>query len=301
MLTPKGWLLATLAVVTVAFVVFWWRRLAKGPGFPWPGWTHVGIGFLTNFFDTLGIGSFAPTTSLYKLKGLVADELIPGTLNSGHIPATLTQAFIYITIVKVDPWTMALMIAGSVVGSWLGAGVVSRWPRRHVQIGMGFALIAAASLMLSAQLGVTSAGGEALGLNGPRLVFAVCANVVLGALMTLGIGLYAPCLILISLLGMTPAAAFPIMMGSCAFLMPVAGVRFIERERYDVKAAIGLTLGGVPAVLIAAFLVRALPLYALRWLVIVVVVYTALTMLRSAALESRAGAATLEPPPAVVP
>jgi uncharacterized membrane protein YfcA len=83
--------------------------------------------------------------------------------------------------------------------------------------------------------------------------------------------------------------------------MPVAGVRFIERERYDVKAAIGLTLGGVPAVLIAAFLVRALPLYALRWLVIVVVVYTALTMLRSAALESRAGAATLEPPPAVVP
>jgi uncharacterized membrane protein YfcA len=100
--------------------------------------------------------------------------------------------------------------------------------------------------------------------------------------MTLGIGLYAPCLILVSLLGMAPTAAFPIMMGACAFLMPVASVRFIEAGSYDPRAALGLSIAGVPAVLVAAFIVKSLPLAAVRWLVVVVVVYTAFALLRSA-------------------
>ena len=111
-------------------------------------------------------------------------------------------------------------------------------------------------------------------------------NFLLGALMTLGIGLYAPCLILVSLLGMSPIAAFPIMMGSCAFLMPAAGARFIGLRRYDVRAALGLALGGIPAVLIAAFIVRSLPLVWLRWLVVVVVLYAAIAMLRSAGRQT---------------
>ena len=79
--------------------------------------------------------------------------------------------------------------------------------------------------------------------------------------MMLGIGLYAPCMILVSLLGMNPTAAFPIMMGSCAFLMPVSSVRFVRAQTYDVRAALGLALGGLPAALIAAKLVESLPLY----------------------------------------
>ncbi len=280
-------LLAALVVVAVTFIVYWMRHLGatRSGGGKRPGILDTAIGAVTNFFDTLGIGSFATTTSMYKLKGLVPDELIPGTLNVGHTLPTVVQALIYISIVEVEVWTLVLMIVAAVLGAWLGAGIVSRWPRRNIQIGMGICLLGAAGLMLSAQLGFTSAGGEALGLGGARLWIGLAGNVALGALMTLGIGLYAPCLILVSLLGMVPTTAFPIMMGSCAFLMPVASVRFIKSGRYSPKAALGLALGGVPAVLVAAFIVKSLPLSAVRWLVVVVVVYTALMMLRSASAK----------------
>ena len=101
--------------------------------------------------------------------------------------------------------------------------------------------------------------------------------------MTLGIGLYAPCMILVGLLGMNPRAAFPVMMGSCAFLMPVGGLRFIEPRAATTCAPLSDSpLGGIPAVLLAAFVVKSLPLTALRWLVVVVVLYTAIAMLRAA-------------------
>jgi uncharacterized membrane protein YfcA len=174
------------------------------------------------------------------------------------------------------------MIAASVFGAWLGAGVVARWPRRTVQMGMGVALLAAAVLMLMTQLDVFPGGGEAPGVRGARLVIAVAGNFALGALMTLGIGLYAPCMILVSLLGMNPKAAFPIMMGSCAFLMPVGSLRFIREGSYSLRAALGLAIGGIPGVLLAAYIVKELPLYAVRWLVIVVVVYTGATLIKAA-------------------
>ena len=258
------------------------------------------IGFVTNFLDTLGIGSFATTTSLFRLLRAVRDELIPGTLNVGHAPPTVVQAFIYIAIVTVAMPTLVAMIGAAVAGAWLGAGVVSRWNRARIQLGMGSALLAAAGVMLMTQLGALPLGGEAVGLSGARLAIAVGVNFVLGALMTLGIGLYAPCMILVSLLGMDPKVAFPIMMGSCAFLMPVGSMRFIGEGRYALPAAVGLAVGGVPAVLLAAYVVRALPLGAVRWLVIVVVVYTAAALLRTARRERRlaASAATVSGPPA---
>lgn len=247
-----------------------------------PGALHPTVGFVTNFFDTLGVGSFAPTTSIFKLFKLVPDERIPGTLNAGHALPTIAQALIFIAVVKVDPLTLVAMIAASVLGAWLGAGVVARLPPRAIQLGMGAALLVAAALFVLGNLELIPAGGDALALQGSLLAIAIGVNFLLGALMTLGVGLYAPCLILVALLGMNPIAAFPIMMGSCAFLMPVAGLRFIESGRYDRRAALGLALGGIPAVLIAAFLVEKLPLLWLRWLVVVVVLYAAFVMLRAA-------------------
>jgi uncharacterized membrane protein YfcA len=190
---------------------------------------------------------------------------------------------IFIAAVAVDPLTLVSMIAAAAIGARGGAGIVARLPRRAIQTGMGGALLVAAVLFILSNLELIPGGGEALGLEGAKLVVAVSVNFVLGALMTLGVGLYAPCLILVCLLGMNPIAAFPIMMGSCAFLMPVAGVRFIDRGRYDLRASLGLLIGGLPAVLIAAFVVKQLPLFWLRWLVVVVIVYTSISMLRSAA------------------
>jgi uncharacterized membrane protein YfcA len=125
-------------------------------------------------------------------------------------------------------------------------------------------------------------GGETLGLAGVRLVAGLAGNFVLGALMMIGIGLYAPCMILVYLLGMTPTAAFPIMMGSCAFLMPASSVRFVKTRAYHAPAALGLALGGLPAAIIAAKMVGSLRLNTVRWLVVAVVVYTAVNMLLTA-------------------
>ncbi len=280
-----------LVIVGVALAIIWAREMPAVGGFKWPSWLEAVIGFVTNFFDTLGIGSFAPTTSIFKFFKLVPDEKIPGTLNVGHALPTVVEAFIFTTVIGVDPITMVLLIVSSVVGAWLGAGLVARWPRRYVQIGMGGALAAAAALFVMANLKLIPGGGTALGLSGTLLATGIAINFCLGALMTIGIGLYAPCLIMISLLGMNPRAAFPIMMGSCAFLMPTASLRFIRFNAYEMKAAIGLALGGIPGVLIAAFIVKSMPLEWVRWLVVVVVLYAAFTMLRSAAIDRKAAAA----------
>ena len=281
---PKTILLAALLLVTAVFVSLWARA----------SWLRLAIGFITNFFDTLGIGSFATTTTLFRLRKLVADENIPGTLNVGHALPTVVQALIYITIVEVDFTTLSLLIAAATAGSWIGAEIVAGLNRRAIQRGMGVALLVAAVLMAMTALNRFPGGGTALALSQGKLVAGVLINFALGALMTLGIGLYAPCMIMVSLLGMNPTAAFPIMMGSCAFLMPVGSLKFIKERAYSLRVALGLALGGIPGVIIAATIVKNLNLTTVRWLVIVVVLYTALTMLYSAFTDR--GAAPDEKP-----
>jgi uncharacterized membrane protein YfcA len=288
----KTMLLAALAATAVAYAAVLLaaiRRARRAPGAN-DGPTAVTVpgaatGFVANFFDTLGVGSFATTTTIFRHWRLVRDEWIPGTLNAGHTVPTIAQALIYTQIVPVGSRTLIAMIGAAITGAWLGAGLVSRLPRRAIQLGMGIALLAAAALMLGAQFQLLPAGGEALELTGGRLALAVGGNFALGALMTLGIGLYAPCMILVSLLGMNPTAAFPIMMGSCAFLMPVASARFIQARSYHPGMALSMLLGGIPAVLVAAFIVRSLPLTAVRYLVVIVVVYTAVNLVRAAIRE----------------
>src|SRR5262249_49943560 len=190
------------------------------------------------------------------------------------------------------------MIAASVLGAWLGAGLMARLSQRAIRLGMGGALLIAALLLLAKNLDWMPGGGDATGLEGVKLVLAIAINFLLGALMMLGVGLYAPCLTLVSLLGMNPLAAFPIMMGACAFLMPVGGARFVANGRYHLRSALGLALGGIPGVLVAAFVVKSLPVGAIRWLVLAVVVYTAVQML----IAARRGAPdTAQAEPALKP
>jgi uncharacterized membrane protein YfcA len=294
----RGAVYLALAAVSVVFSGYWGRRLATAPRDTAaddptaravvPSAAQVVIGLVTNFFDTLGIGSFAPTTSVFKLLRIVPDRLIPGTLLAGHSIPTLAQAFIYITIIEVDMRTLALLIGAAVLGAWLGAGVVSRWPQRPIRIGMGIALLVAAAVFLATALRLLPGGGEAVALHGTRMAVGLVGNFLLGALMTIGIGAYAPSLILFGLLGMNLKSVFPIMMGSCAFLMPISGMRFVQRGSYAPQAALGLTLGGLPGVLLAAFLVREMSVDAIRWLVIAVATYAAVAMLRSAGKRGQA-------------
>lgn len=274
-------LLGGLALVTIYHLVSLIRGLPKiGSVKPTPGLILTGV--LTDFLDTLGIGSFATTTTIFRATKWVKDAVIPGTLNAGHAFATLTQAFIYTQVVEVEPITLVGMIAVAVLGSWVGAGLVAKWPTQRIQFGMGICLAGAAALTAAQAAGVLPGGGEAIGVTGIKLGIALTGNFILGILMTMGIGLYGPCLLLVSVLGMNPAAGFPIMMGSCAFLMPFAGDRFIRLGKVDPRAIVSIIIGGVPAVFVAAFIVKSLPLTALRWLVVVVVLYTATTLLLSA-------------------
>jgi uncharacterized membrane protein YfcA len=290
-MNPISALLWMLGGLTTVYILGWSKAVGG------PNLIQIFLGAVTNFFDTLGIGSFATTTAVFKLRKMVPDRIIPGTLNVGHTLPTIAQAFIYTKLIPVDVLTLFSMIAAAVLGSWLGAGVVAKWPKRKIQIGMGVALLVFAILALITNLQATTGsrilplGGEALGVRGPLLAVGVVANFMLGALMTLGIGLYAPCMILVSLLGMNPTAAFPIMMGSCAFLMPVGSLRFIREQAYSLPNALGLAIGGLPAVLVAALLVVSMDLEKVRWLVIVVVLYTASTMLLSAFNEKPSSAA----------
>ena len=244
------------------------------------------IGFVVNFFDVLGIGAFAPQTALLKFTKQTEDRVLPGTLNVSNTIPVLIQALIFIQIVEVESITLISMLLSATAGAILGAGIVAKLPVRKIQLTMGFALLVTSFFMLSGQMSWIQAGGEAIGLTGLKLALAIGANFILGAFMTVGIGLYAPCMALVYALGMSPLVAFPIMMGSCAFLMPPASAKFIKEGAYNRKASISMAIPGIIAVLIAALLVKSLPLNTLRWVVIVVIIYTSLVMFKSALSSS---------------
>lgn len=274
-------LLGVIVALALLFVWRWWHTVDRASGErlrPTP--VQVVIGFLVSFFDTLGIGSLATTTAAFKALRMVPDERLPGTMIVGLALTVAAQALIFIARIQIDATLLLLMVLVALVGGWLGAGVVSRLPRRPIQIGMGVALLTAALFMTVGQLGRMPVGGTALSLDGGALWLALGVNFVLGALIMLGIGNYGPTFVLLSVLGMDPRAAFPIMMGSGAVAALLGSLAFVKRRNQVNQPALGLALGGVPGVLVAALLVTSLPLDLLRWLVIVVVVYAAIGMLR---------------------
>jgi uncharacterized membrane protein YfcA len=237
---------------------------------------------VTSFFDALGIGCFAPTTAYLRFRRLVPDDLIPATMVSGYALAAAVEGFVFITSVQVDPLLLGSAIAASVFGAWLGVAAAARLPIGPIRLTLGLGLLIAAATFSLSNLGLMPHGGTATSL--PPLAFAVVVAVsfVLGVLMNLGIGNFAPTLILISLMGMDPRAAFPIMMGSAALLMVTSGTRIVATRPVNLSLVLGMALGGAPAVLVAAFIVKSLPLEVLRWGVVAIVTYTGLLMLRAA-------------------
>jgi uncharacterized membrane protein YfcA len=246
-------------------------------------WLKTGlIGFVVNFFDVLGIGAFAPQTALLKFTKQTSDKLIPGTMNVANTLPVLIQAIIFIQVIQVEPITLIVMFATATGGAILGADIVSKLSENKIRFTISIALLVTASFMFANKMHWIHGEGVAIGLHGWKLAVAGLINFILGAMMTAGVGLYAPCMALVFLLGMSPQVAFPIMMGSCAFLMPPASFKFIRSGAYNKKAALAMAIPSIIAVLIAAFIVKTLPLDALRWIVLVVILYTSVTMFLSA-------------------
>jgi len=234
--------------------------------------------------DTLGVGSFAPTMAWFKLRGLVPDRLIPSTMLVGHTLPEMTQAVIFLAIlgVFVDPALLAGCVIAVLIGALLGAPLVARTRISVVQAVVGVALLVAATFYALANLGLMPVGGVATSLPLPLMLSAIAANFVFGVLLNFGVGNYAPTLAMFSLMGMDPHLSFPIMAAGAALAAAGASVRHIGRGNVDLRIALGLAVGGIPAVLLAAFIVKSMPVEVLRWLVTAVVVYAAVVMLRAA-------------------
>lgn len=247
-------------------------------------WIKPGIiGLIANFGDTLGIGSFAPIVAMSKFSKMkVHDKQIPGMLNVSCCIPVVTEALLMTTAIAVEPITLVSMLAAAGAGSYIGAGIISKMDEKKIQLVMGIALLATAILMFLGLpwVNLMPGGGNEIGLSGVKLVIGIVGNFILGALMTAGIGLYAPCMALVYFLGMSPKVAFPIMMGSCAVLMPIASAKFIKEGQFPRKASLAITIGGVIGVFIAFYLVKSLPMDILKVLVIIVILYTSFTMLK---------------------
>jgi uncharacterized membrane protein YfcA len=275
-------LLSVISATAVAFLILWVRCAPSHPQYRRPTPIELAIGAITNFFDALGIGSFPTSTSVFRLRRMVQDEDIPGTLNIGHAPAAIAEALIFVTAVTVDPVLLACTTVATALGAWTGAGVVVRLPRVGLQLVLGAGSLIAGVLFVAVNLKLLPGGGEAFALDGWRFATAVGATYILGALMAAGVGLFGPCMITLSLLGMHPIAAFPIMMSAGALQQLVSGIRYLKTRRYAFGTAVGLGIGGIAGVIIAAYFVKSLPVTALRWLVAFVALYVALVFLRAA-------------------
>ena len=218
------------------------------------------------FFDALGIGSYAPQTTIYKFTHWIPDRLIPGSLSvMCSIPCAIS-CILYISSVEVDPITLFTTIIAA---------------EKAIQIGMGIALIVVAIVMIVRQLGLMPPGGEAIGLTGWRLIVAIIGCFIIGAVMMIGIGNYGPMMALTYSLGMAPICAFPIMMASGAYLMTAGGFSFVKAGAYDRKACLVGIIAGAIGIVIAVTLVKSLPLTVLTWIVIVAILYASIVMLRS--------------------
>lgn len=243
------------------------------------------IGFVANFLDTLGIGSFAPSSAAFKMTKSVDDVLVPGTLNIGDTVPVCVEAFLFFGFVEMDVLTLVLMLVASVLGSALMANVVSKFDRKKVRYALfvGLFLLATSVLMKVMNWGPFGTVGTAMSLRGIKLVIAVVGNFVFGALMSIGVGLYAPCMAMVLALGMDAGCAFPAMMGSCAYLMAFGnGPKFIAEGRYDMFASWMQAIFGACGVFVAYLFVESLSLNTLTKVIVVIVYFTAFLYLHDA-------------------
>ena len=244
-------------------------------------WKMGIVGFIALFLDSLGIGSFNTITPMVKNFKLTKDKTLPGTLMVSTTLGGAVEAFIFVTVIKVDPTTLIVTTIMASLGAFIGAGIISKLPEKLIQLAMGTALAVVALLILLGQLKLMPSGGTAIGLSGMNLIIAGVVVFILGAMMNIEIGFFAPCMALVYAMGMSPAAVFPIMMVACAFLQPTASLKFIREGTYDRKASLAIAIFGVIGALIAFLIVKSIPLDALKWIILAVVLYTSLKMFKS--------------------
>jgi uncharacterized membrane protein YfcA len=242
------------------------------------------LGAVVNFFDTFGISSFAQTTAWMKFRKMVPDRLIPPTMIAGLTPPAMAESIIFLILlgVKVDPVLLFGAAMATFAGGLVGAPLVVRARAWIVQMIVAVGLTLAGIAYVFAILGEFPAGGTASGLPMGLTIIAIVVSFGLGLLANFGVGNYAPTLVMLSLMGMDPHYCFPIMASGASLMGAGSSMRFLKVPEIDLRIVVGLTLGGIPAVLVAALIVKKMDVDLLRYVITLVVFYTAVVMARAA-------------------
>jgi len=247
------------------------------------------VGAIVCFFDALGIGSFAPTAAWLKFRRLVPDGLIPQNMLVGLTPPSIAEAIIFLVLLGglVDAPLLVGCVLALLLGGLVGVPLVTRARVWVVQLVVAIALVIAAVAYAMTNLHLFPGGGTASSLPLSLMIIAIAANFAFGILVNFGVGNFAPSLVMFGLMGLDPRYAFPIMAGGAALMGAAASTRHIQIGKIDLRIVLGLAIGGIPAVLVAALIVKSMPVETLRWLVIIVVLYAATVMFRAALLGRR--------------
>jgi uncharacterized membrane protein YfcA len=273
--------LALIVVVNGAFAISFLRDLIahKSETFKEAGnpIAQAFSSFIIFFFSTFGISDFAISASLYPKLNWVEDKKLPGTMNAQCVIPVAVMALVYISAIDVDLVTLIVAIVAQIVGSYLSPRYVVKLPVNTIKRFVSAGLLIAAILILAGKFGVYPSGGEEIGLSGVKLVALGVLSFAFGALNNIGIGSYALTMATVYALGLSPAIAFPIMMGACTFSVPVGSMQFIKLDSYSRKITAFTSTFGVIGVLIAAYAVKSMNVSALQWVVVVVILYSAFT------------------------
>lgn len=237
--------------------------------------------FVIYFLSTFGISDFAIGASLYPKMNWVPAKKLPGTLNTACVIPVATMALAYITSIEVSLATLIVAIGSQVLGAFLSPRFVVKLPEKTIKICVIIGLLVAGALILFGKLGWMPSGGTATGLEGSKLILLGVLSFIFGALNNIGVGSYPLTMATVYALGLDPKIAFPIMMGACTFSVPVGSMEFIKLDSYSRKITLFSATTGVIGVLIAVFVVKGLNVEMLQWLVVVVILYSALSLMLS--------------------
>ena len=224
-----------LAVLLFSFVLV---RSARSGSALLPKLEAIIVGAIVSFFDTLGIGSFAPTAAWLKFRRLVPDGFIPQTMLVGLTPPSIAEAIIFLVLlgVLVDP------VAPGRLRVWRCCWADWSAPRWSPGRGSGSSswslrlpwCIAAVAYTMT-NLHLFPGGGTASSLPLSLMIIAIAANFAFGILLNFGVGNFAPSLVMFSLMGMDPRYAFPIMAGGAALMGAAASTRHIQIGKIDLQ------------------------------------------------------------------
>lgn len=237
--------------------------------------------FIIFLLSTFGISDFAISTVLYRKLKWVSDKKLPGTLNTQCVIPVAVMALSYISVIKVSIVTLAVCIVAQVIGAFIGPRFVVKLPEKTIRIFIGIGLIIASLLILAGKFNLIPSGGTATELAGAKLIIAAILLFIYGALNNIGIGSYALTMATVYALGLNPAVSFPIMMGACTFSVPVGSMQFIRFGQYSRKITLFTSTFGIIGVLIAVYFVKSLNVSMLQWLIVIVLLYSSISMLYS--------------------